>query len=63
MSEGYPRLLEDREVLVARAETLADAPLDQIGAVAEQEAWHAEWWAAARSRRDATLPPPPGDHG
>ncbi|HEX6356365.1 hypothetical protein [Actinophytocola sp.] len=33
-------------------DTLADAAVEQIGTVEEQQAWHAEWWAAAASRRD-----------
>ncbi|WP_340685018.1 hypothetical protein LCL61_00575 [Amycolatopsis coloradensis] len=32
-------------------DTLADAELDRIVTVAEQEAWHAEWWEAATGRR------------
>ncbi|MEU3769985.1 hypothetical protein AB0E55_33410 [Amycolatopsis keratiniphila] len=32
-------------------DTLADAELDQIVSVAEQETWHAEWWEAATGRR------------
>ncbi|HVK26422.1 MAG TPA: hypothetical protein VM677_34155 [Actinokineospora sp.] len=32
--------------------TLADAPIEQIGTIAEQQACHAEWWTKAVNSRD-----------
>lgn len=32
-------------------DTLADAELEQIGTIEEQQAWHAEWWAASKARQ------------
>lgn len=32
-------------------DTLADADLERIVTVAEQQTWHAEWWEAATGRR------------